>query len=335
MKQDVMIKSITAFFLILILSCQIAWATAVVEKTFTLHPGWNSVFLEVQPEQNDPALVFEALPSGSSVWTWINKNSSVEFISNPNEELLKVPGWCVYFQDDEKKFLNNLHAIIAGWAYLINISGNQDVTINITGIPSVKKTTWIPDSFNLMGFKVNPDNPPDFAAFFSASSAHAGQAIYALNNTTGKWNFIENPEGTKIKAGESYWVYCEDASEYQGPLEVILPGLNGLDFGKYNDTLTLTFHNAADISLLVNMYPLSSDIDLAYRVFNTETGLFEWPSLSSMPPFPMEAGDWKNVRISVRRENLGVQKAESLLRIQDNLGTQLIVPVFVEKEIAQ
>jgi hypothetical protein len=220
-------------------------------------------------------------------------------------------------------------------AYLINISGNQDVVIKITGVASVKKTTWVPDSFNLMGFKVNPDTPPDFETFFSASPAHAGQAVYELNKTTGKWNFIENLAATKIKSGEAYWIYCEGASTYQGPLEVILPSLKGLDYGKYSDTLALTFHNITDNSLMVNILPLSAEIELVYKIYNAETGVWEWPPLNSMPPFSMTSGIWKNVRISVRKESLGAEKAESLIRIWDDLGTQLIVPVFVEKEIVQ
>ncbi|MFH2094045.1 MAG: hypothetical protein ABIJ31_16920 [Pseudomonadota bacterium] len=332
MKPEVIIKSITAAFLILILNCAMAGATATIEKKFILHPGWNSIFLDVQPSPADPFLVFASLPKGSSVWTWMNKNSSVEFISNPNEDLLKIPGWCVFFQDDEKSFLNNLYAIIAGWAYLINVAGDQPVELAVTGMASVKKTTWIPDSFNLTGFNVNSDNPPDFATFFSASPAHTGQAIYTLNPTTGMWNFIENLSATKIKAGEAYWVYCEGASEYQGPLEITLPGLGGFDYGKYNDTLIITFHNAFDQAVLVNMSPLSNDIALVYRKLNTETGLFEWPPLSSMPAFSLVPNSWKNIRVSALRESLVSEKAQSLVRIWDNLGNQLIVPVLIEKE---
>jgi len=330
MKPEVIIKSITAAFLILIINCAIAGATATMEKKFILHPGWNSIFLDVQPEPADPSGVFATLPKGSSVWTWINKNSSVEFISNPDEGLLKIPGWCVFFQDEEKSFLNNLHAIIAGWAYLINIAGDQPIELAVTGIASVKKTTWIPDSFNLTGLKVTPDNPPDFQTFFSASPAHTGQAMYTLNPVTGIWNFI-NP-ATKIKAGEAYWVYCEGASEYQGPLEIILPGLNGFDYGKYNDTLTITFHNTFDQAVLVNMSPLSSDIVLVYRVWNNEIGKYEWPSLGSLPAFSLVPDGWKNIRVSALRESLTSEKAQSLVRIWDNLGNQLIVPVLIEKE---
>ncbi len=332
MKPEVIMKSITAIFFILLLNGQIAGATATLEQNLTLHPGWNSIFLDVQPDPSDPSAVFAGLPQGSSVWTWINKNSSVEFIINPNENLSKIPGWCVFFQDTEKIILNNLHAIIAGWAYLINVAGDQAVEITITGVASVKKTTWIPDSFNLTGFRVNPNNPPDFETFFSASPAHAGQAVYALNPATEEWGFIENLSATKITPGEAYWVYCEGASKYQAPLQVILPGLNGMDYGKYTDTLILTLHNAADQPMLVNLSLLSSQIDLAFREYNTETGYFEWPPLSSMPAFSMAPGSWKNIWISARRESLESERAQSLIHIWDDIGNQLIVPVFIEKE---
>ena len=37
-------------------------------QTFTLQPGWNSLWLEVQPENNDASVVFAGLPL-ESAWT--------------------------------------------------------------------------------------------------------------------------------------------------------------------------------------------------------------------------------------------------------------------------
>ncbi len=61
---------------------------ASTTQSFTLHPGWNSVFLEVQPEWTAPAEGFfantfypnAAIADPVSVWRWIPGTSMVEFI---------------------------------------------------------------------------------------------------------------------------------------------------------------------------------------------------------------------------------------------------------------
>ena len=94
---------IAAVFLFLSLTCTIAHADGEVEQKFTLKPGWNAVFLEVRPEPRDPATVFADLPAGSSVWTWLSRESSVEFIQDPSEDLWGQPNWHVYFNVDGRE----------------------------------------------------------------------------------------------------------------------------------------------------------------------------------------------------------------------------------------
>src|SRR5690349_2757716 len=52
-----------------------AWNTQAV----TLQPGWNAVFLEVQPEPDAVDQVFEGLPV-RSVWMWNRRFSPVQFV---------------------------------------------------------------------------------------------------------------------------------------------------------------------------------------------------------------------------------------------------------------
>ena len=53
------------------------WTTQAV----TLRPGWNAVFLEVQPEPEDPERLFSGLPI-ASVWMWNKRFSTVQFIED-------------------------------------------------------------------------------------------------------------------------------------------------------------------------------------------------------------------------------------------------------------
>ena len=56
-----------------------------IPQTITLNPGWNAVFLEVDPEPTGCAQVFADLKEDLvSVWTWKTRISTVEFIQNPD-----------------------------------------------------------------------------------------------------------------------------------------------------------------------------------------------------------------------------------------------------------
>jgi hypothetical protein len=153
------------------------WADPVLTQSITLKPGWNAVFLEVQPEPRTPVAVFQGVPV-ESVWTWHERSSPVEFIQDPAEGLWGKPGWNVYYKTPRDAFLTNLYAIQANRAYLVKLGGTQQVTWTVSGRPAPPRIAWVPDSFNLVGLPVDPAAPPSFQSFFAPSSAHAGQPVY-------------------------------------------------------------------------------------------------------------------------------------------------------------
>jgi len=56
------LKILAAVFFFLIVTFSVARAELLTEQTFTLHPGWNVIFLQVQPHQEkDPTTVFTDL----------------------------------------------------------------------------------------------------------------------------------------------------------------------------------------------------------------------------------------------------------------------------------
>jgi hypothetical protein len=309
---------------------RLAGADATVTQTFQLSPGWNAIFLAVQPEPDNPATLFAELPV-DSVWTFFQPASSVQFIQNPDEQQWNREAWGAYFQIPEKAHLTNLFAVPGGRAYLVKLAGTEPVTWTVSGRPHTRDQVWASDSFNLVGFRTDPAAPPTFADYLAPSTAHAGQAIFRLGDS-GDWEFVDAPGSEPVRPGTAYWVYCAGASRYQGPLEIQLPGLAGLDFGPYQNTLTVALHNRSDQARTVSVVPLTAAVDLAYRTFDSATGIFEWPPLAGMPGFTVGPGGWHNLRIAVRRETLAAERAESVVRISDDLGTQLLVPVFVEKE---
>ena len=155
--------------LILGVACATQAPAAVtdVTQTFVLQPGWNSVFLEVRPEANEAEAVFGGLPLASA-WTWNPAGPKGEFIDDPTEQLVPSPQWLGYFpRPRPESILTNLFAVQANRAYLLKIDGNVPVTWTVTGTPEVQDYRWAPDSFNLVGFPVDPQQQPTFGQFLA------------------------------------------------------------------------------------------------------------------------------------------------------------------------
>src|SRR5437667_214500 len=96
-----------------------------VTQTITLNPGWNAVYLEVQPANSDCDAVFAGIPV-ESVWAWNRRFSSVQFIQDANQ---LVPGQPDYrlnasgrWQLISSPATNALRAGEALWVYCLGAS---------------------------------------------------------------------------------------------------------------------------------------------------------------------------------------------------------------------
>lgn len=319
-----------ALFLIVPLS---AWAAVVptVTQSFELKAGWNAVYLEVQPVANSPAVVFKTLPVGSSVWAWQGKNTPVQFIQNPGELTVNNPNWLAAFTSPAESHLNNLHAITANSAYLIQVpAGIPPLTINIAGRPTMRHKSWIPDSFNLIGFGFS-STPPTFASFFAPSNSHKNQAIYRLNNSSGLWEIINNPATANMRSGEAFWIYCQSGSDYQGPLSIEADNADGLDFGAGIDVLRLTLFNTSAINRTVSVTQTTPNA-LAYRHYDATEGLIHTHLLSTMPPVTVKAGGSSVITLAVQRSSFSGSLA-SVLEFSDGQGSRVRVPVTARSNV--
>ena len=121
-----------------------------------------------------------------------------------------------YAPDRPDAFLSTLHAIHGQRGYLIHAS--RAFTWRVTGAVVPEEIQWTPNAFNLVGFTVAAGAPPTFAQFFAGSPAHQHNRIYRLED--GNWRRVSDPSGEAMREGEAFWIYCDGASSYQGPLRV-------------------------------------------------------------------------------------------------------------------
>ncbi len=312
-----------------------------VEQSFTLTPGWNAVFLEVDPVPNSCAEAFQGLPI-ESVWAWDSRFSSVQFADD--ESIPPTPFEWHGFIGSEPEFVSNLYALQGNRGYLIRLGGYTPVNWTVTGTPAPKDQNWASGDYSLQGFFVDPASPPTFAEYFSASEAHTGPEfkVYDIQSD----NLVElDLSTTQIDPGKTYWVYTPTFSSYSGPVEMQQVGSAGLDFGPHVLELPLDLVNLRldARSITVTSVPsagapaggmtIAGEVPMSYYDAGTGT----WLSLGSVS-LPFSAGSLAPQRLRIRVDRQGLMTAlrtngsayQSLLRIEDGSGYRRYLPVIAE-----
>lgn len=321
------------------------WLTQAI----SLRPGWNAVFLEVEPEDKACTAVFAGVPV-QSVWAWNRRFEPVRYIQDADSLEAAQPEWLTYYPPGMgPPTATDLHAVQGGRAYLVKLGGSQGVVLNVRGKPVLRSPTWVPGSFNLVGFPLAAQGAPTVATFFAPSAAHQDPRLHRLS-ATGKWERIASPAATALRAGEAVWAYCATASEYEAPLSLRCGLAGGLDFGRALGEITLYLRNHTTAEKTVTLRPgpseappgdtapfLAGPVPLSwYRVAAGSSG---WGPLDEVQTITVPANREVPVRLAVRRAAMaaftppvgattrsGVVYA-SLLDVADGEGVAFRVPV--------
>jgi hypothetical protein len=299
------------------------------EQKVELRPGWNSVWLEVDPPDRDPAVVFEGLPF-VSVWTWSERVSATDFILNPGDAGWNRAQWLSFFPTNSpESVVSNLRAILPQRAYLIRLAGTDDVTWTVKGRPVLRKRSWVPDRFNLAGFPVDPDIPITFRAFFRPSSAHYDpvadrlEPIFQLS-ADGKWTAVA-PEET-MKRGVAYWVKVRGASDFVAPFNIELNSGELADFDATQRTVTLTLHNRQSLSKGIEIQHVGLTIAHLVWLPPALPGVTNVPTPIGMSTQLVAGGSSHRLVMGVDRSKLPTATStgkthETILNLRDQAGT--------------
>jgi len=307
-----------------------------------LKPGWNAVYMEVQPLDTSCDTVFSEIPV-KSVWAWNKRFSPMQYVQDPNTLVPDDPEWLTYFPpSDRRAFLSDLHAVHGGRCYLIELGGELDAMLEVRGKPVVRDVDWVPNSFNLVGFHVDSASPPTFAAFFAPEKALQDKPIYRVSQD-GRSEAIMAPAAERMRPGEAFWVYCEGECAYQGPLELGFDHLDGLEFGAQIEEQDLRLKNSSGKDKQVTIELLSSDLrqakslsgeltDVAGSVPLSYHRLLKWSPLSEPLTFTLPAGSEQALPLAVRRAAMPAPGSsgdvyQSILVVRDDSGMRYRVPV--------
>jgi hypothetical protein len=300
--------------------------TATMEQQVDLRPGWNAVFLEVDPLQRDIATLFAGIPV-ASIWRWIPPEDGARFIRDPAEGLDQIEGWYAWFPEARpESVLTNLFRMNANQAYLVRVEGSQHHQVTIEGRPRFEPQRWISDAFTLSGLRVSESQPPTFAEYFLPSNAHRDQPVYRLD-ADGRWQPI-NPSSTPIRAGEAYWIYTRGNSRYQGRLDLTIEQGDSLEFSAALDEMRVVFRNRGELhnSALVRRIG-NNNLPVAFLNEDPETGEAAWPSLPTNLAIDIPAGEDVFFHLALVRRNFSASRMEQILEISDETGERIYLHV--------
>ncbi|MEM1080887.1 MAG: hypothetical protein AAGH65_04830, partial [Pseudomonadota bacterium] len=324
-----MMRRLTACLttVLLLLATAPSWAqTQTWEQVIELQPGWNSIYVQVTPEDNQLSTVFADLPI-ASVWRWIPTQAGARFIEDPAEGLENIEGWFAWFPEPRPEaFLSNLFRMDANTAYLVRLEGSQPATITISGRPEFIPLAWQTNAFTLTGLPVAETNPPTFAEFFERSGAHQGQPIYELD-ANGRWEVID-PANTAIDSNTAYWIFTDGNSAHQGKLGVVLDGGESLEFTAALEQTRLVLRNRSeqDGSFVVRRLG-TAGMPLVFLNEDPDTGDIGWPSLSQSLFLDAPAGQDVFLNIGPARRDFTASRMEEVLEITDEFGERVLLHV--------
>lgn len=295
------------------------------QQTIELRPGWNAVFLEIEPEQRDLATVFAGIPIGS-IWRWRPDVQGAQFVRDPAEGLENIAGWFAWFPEPRPDaFLSNLFQLEGSTAYLIRLEGSQNREVTVTGKPIFRPADWVANAFTLTGLPVSIGQPPTFAEFFSPSTAHRDQPVYTLG-ANGRWQLITSPASQTIERGRAYWVWTDGASRFQGPMQVVLDQGETLEFSAALEQMRVVLRNFSGSTGSFMVERIAGDtLPLLYRIEDAETGEVSWPELRDTLVLDAAPGADVFLTLAIDRRRFTASRMDQVLAVSDEQGMRVLL----------
>jgi hypothetical protein len=284
----------------------------ILTQTLTLQPGWNSIWLEVEPSQPDPDVLFAGQPV-EMVTTFMPLAAKYTSLRDPASDTWKDAEWRTWQPATASgAFLNNLHQLTPGQGYLIKAT--DAVTVTIAGKAMLNRFDWRPQSFNLVGLPVDPAASITLGAFFANSPAHTPLRAFRLLN--GKW--VQASSAEPAVAGRAYWIWCGTGSDHQGP--VSLRTSSNIVLNAADSQGSVEFRPAGASALTISITATGS-LPLARLGGAARTAISGTQTLTAV------AGEWTPFRIGhASLTSIPAASAASLLEIRCS-GVLWRVPV--------
>ncbi len=299
-----------------------------------LDKGWNAIYLEVDPVQPSPAVVFDGLPVDIVAAHSVGSRTA-QFSSNPSADILRAHGWHAWYAPHRADaFLSMLFSLNGATSYLIH--SLEEVSLEVVGTVPPRNVRWVPNAYNFVGFSVDDRGGPTFEQFFAGSPAHRLGKIYRLRN--GTWRKVQDPAAEVMRSGEAFWIYTEGRSRYEGLLETSTFSTMGLMIlPTKSSSVVLRNHAPHPLNVVVeHVVERNDNLDLSLRVRGLDSDRPRSMRTVDMPldpgawshPLPvLEAGAGLRLPLTIAHESAPTGVRHSLLRFRTDMGTVSYVSV--------
>ena len=207
-----------------------------------LTPGWNAVYLHVQPEPRSLNTVFTNWPV-DMVYHWQRPAVTVQYAVDPGNPFPRPGDWQNWYSaGSDAQYVSTFGDLLANEAYYVHVKTNASgFTLPLKGTPVVNSYSWPGSAYSLFGLPVATNAPRTFTDFFSLSSDipttyGMGSHIYNVSSA-GREAVVYQPNVTTMVRGQAYWILCNNISTYGGPLTVSADGLSS-GYMKFSDATT-------------------------------------------------------------------------------------------------
>ncbi len=260
--------------------------------TYTLHGGWNSIYLHGDATHATLDQIFASNPEVLSVWRWNPNANPIQFGSSP---LIPVAGsidWNIWVKGQPGQ--TTLAALTGQTAYLVECSGAVTANYSLT-IPqkvSPPRSTWVRNGANLLGFPSKLSaSYPTFSAYFATFpiAVAANTKVYKyVGGPLGELNPVQvfSPSFEALDRTQAYWFDAAVVSDFYAPIEVSPSNLSGLIYGRNGSRVVVRVRNRTAAVVTLTVAPVASasapdgqeaitaQVPLTRRTFDTGTGTY-------------------------------------------------------------
>lgn len=312
-------------------------------QSITLLPGWNGVYLHVDPSHQNIADLDGLDPNITDIWLWKPKLNSDQFIQNPDIPTDTKSRWVRWNKDLGPS--SALQRLVGNAAYLVKYGlkaedGTWAPAVNakwdIKGIPVPPNYSWTSTGFNFFGLAGDPDKGASFEKFFPARILNGESPAEFYTYRGGELSDDEegkNPaevvakRNTPVKRGEAFWMRVGDSfNSYFGSFDLVLQETKGAHFGETKEQYRILIRNRVEEALSVTMALKNTEeapsgqpeikngikvlvkgepslTDLTYGYKRLEEGPSVW-TLSPAKSGTVGAGSSQEIIIGIDRHNM-------------------------------
>ena len=251
---------VSILLLAMILPASAQWVT----QTLDLVPGWNAVYLHVDPSHAtlETLVGSDGANPIQEVWLWQPAPATAQFVTSPQLPTTTGSQWLSW--NRPTSVTSPLQRLSGNAAYLVRVNGAANYAWNLKGKPVAPNYLWTSTGLNFIGFPTPSVTPPTFESFLTP--APALQQTAEIFNYVGGELSPSNPARlyalrTKLlRRGEAFWIRSGNTfNRYFGPLEIALDGSSGLLFGNDLGQSRFRLRNLTSASLTVTLSLVNSE----------------------------------------------------------------------------